>query len=156
MNDTENGRLREHAKRGQALLETALIVPFLAMIVLGLIEVGRFAHFSIALANSARAGADYATLNPKVMASPSLITAAALNDVTSISPQPSATATTFCQCYSGASSTCLTTDCSTSGDRVIKYARVTVSGTYTGLFTYPGLPHSITISKTATIQYPQW
>jgi Flp pilus assembly protein TadG len=146
--------MRADSARGQALLETALITPFFLAVLLGSIEIGRYAHYSIAVANSARAGAEYATLNPTNAASTSGMITAANNDASTLSPSPTATATTFCQCADGTASTCLSTDCSTS--HILKYAKVTVSGTYTGLFKYPGIQHSITVSKTASLQYPQW
>jgi len=140
-------------ERGQSLMETALVVPFLGMILLGLVEVGRYAHYSIAVANSARAGAEYGSLSAANAANSAGMVSAATNDA-NVSPVPTATATTFCQCFNGGASTCATTDCSGTGDHINYYVQVTVTGTYTGLFNYPGLPHTITISKTAQMQHP--
>ena len=48
-----------HGQRGVALVEFALVVPLLALLLVGIIEIGRFAYFSIAVANAARAGVQY-------------------------------------------------------------------------------------------------
>ena len=123
------------------------------MVLLGLIEIGRYSHYCIGVANSARAGAEYGAMSQSNAANGSGIQTAASNDAANLSPAPSPTATTYCQCYSGAASTCATTDCSSSGDHINYYVKVTVTGTYQGLFHYPGLPHTFTITKTAAMQY---
>src|SRR5580704_13108987 len=42
---------------GQSLIELAFVIPFLLLV--GIIEIGRFAFYSIVVANAARAGAQY-------------------------------------------------------------------------------------------------
>jgi len=44
---------------GQSLYEMALLTPVLLVLLLGVIELGRFAYISILVANAARAGAAY-------------------------------------------------------------------------------------------------
>lgn len=48
---------------GQALIETALSSAFLLLILLGAMELGMITNASIAVANSARAAAQYAAMN---------------------------------------------------------------------------------------------
>ncbi len=53
----QSGRLvREH---GQSLVELAFVVPLLLLLLVGIIEIGRFAFYSILVSNAARAGAQY-------------------------------------------------------------------------------------------------
>ncbi|MCC7163178.1 MAG: pilus assembly protein [Anaerolineae bacterium] len=55
---------KEH---GQSLVEVAVIFPFLLLLLLGAIEIAQAFNAYIALINSAREGASYATLYPEVV-----------------------------------------------------------------------------------------
>src|SRR5438128_819847 len=54
----------QHSEKGQALVEMALILPILVMLAMLTLDVGRVFTGYIALVNSAREGAIYASLNP--------------------------------------------------------------------------------------------
>lgn len=47
------------SKSGQALVEVALLTPFLLLLLLGVIEMGRYMYLGILVGNAARAGAAY-------------------------------------------------------------------------------------------------
>lgn len=49
-------------KNGQSLVETALVMPFILLIILGIIDFGRAFNAQIILSNSAREGSRYAAL----------------------------------------------------------------------------------------------
>ncbi len=51
---------RRRLTRGQSLTEFALILPILAMIMIGAIDLGRAYYTKVTLANAARVGAEYA------------------------------------------------------------------------------------------------
>ncbi|HHX39003.1 MAG TPA: pilus assembly protein [Armatimonadetes bacterium] len=51
---------RRRSERGAALVECALVVPFLALLVLGTAEIGRLTRSQLALAQAAREGAQSA------------------------------------------------------------------------------------------------
>ena len=51
---------RRRRERGAALVECALVVPFLALLVLGTVEIGRLTRSQLALAQAAREGAQSA------------------------------------------------------------------------------------------------
>jgi Flp pilus assembly protein TadG len=53
----------KNAERGQALLETALVAPLLIILLLGIIEVGRYAELAIVVSDAARTGAVYGAQN---------------------------------------------------------------------------------------------
>jgi Flp pilus assembly protein TadG len=55
---------RSGRRRGAAAAELALILPVLMLIVLICVDFGRFAYHQIAVNNAARAGAEYAIMNP--------------------------------------------------------------------------------------------
>jgi Flp pilus assembly protein TadG len=61
------GRYRCHGRNrryGAVLIEFALVLPILITIVLAAIDFGRFAHSHMAVTNSARVGAGYASMHP--------------------------------------------------------------------------------------------
>jgi hypothetical protein len=56
-------RRRKHRSRGQSLVEFALILPILAFLIFGLLDLGRAVYVYNTLANAARAGARVAAVN---------------------------------------------------------------------------------------------
>jgi hypothetical protein len=52
-------------QKGQALIETALVIPLLLLLVMGLFEFGRAMYIKNTLNNAARAGARAAVVTPK-------------------------------------------------------------------------------------------
>ena len=67
---------------GQSLVELALITPILLSLVIGTVEMGRYASMSIMVGNAARAGADYGAQNPTTAGDTNCVEQAAMNDVT--------------------------------------------------------------------------
>lgn len=51
-------------RHGVAAIEFAIVLPLLITILLGTTDFGRFSHSTIAIANAARSGAAYASMNP--------------------------------------------------------------------------------------------
>src|SRR5215468_1823879 len=71
---------RDRRQSGQNLLEVALMLPFLLLLLLGVIEIGRYAYIGILVGNAARAGAAYgAQSNAQSVDTPG-IQNASLND----------------------------------------------------------------------------
>lgn len=50
---------------GQATVELALVIPFLALLVIGLVEVARLGALQVAVVDAARAGARAAAVDPR-------------------------------------------------------------------------------------------
>jgi len=77
-------RSLQRAEHGQALIEMALVAPLLIVLLLGIIEIGRYAELAIVVSNSARTGAVYGAQNlataANVSASELAIQNAAQND----------------------------------------------------------------------------
>ena len=76
------GKIRDlqRPERGQALMEMAVVLPLLIVLLLGIIEVGRYAELAIVVANAARAGAVYGAQNLAAAASSDAIVSAAQTD----------------------------------------------------------------------------
>jgi Flp pilus assembly protein TadG len=51
-------------RRGAAAVEFAVVLPLLVTVLLGATDFGRFSYSSIAIANAARSGAAYGSMNP--------------------------------------------------------------------------------------------
>jgi Flp pilus assembly protein TadG len=160
---------RNHKQAGQALIELAFVLPLLLVLALGVIEVGRYAYIAILVGNAARAGADYGAQSNAQSVDTTGIQNAAYYDFaggTSSSnssnglSQSTITVTSVvaCGCDSGGSITsagCTTATNANAGSCTtgnwVVYVSVTASGTFNALFGYPGIPSSITVSRTATI-----
>lgn len=140
---------RLRSDRGNALIELAIGMGVLTTIILGAAEFGRIAYAAIEVNDAAHAGAAYGAQSRTFAADNANITTAATNDAPDVSGA-SATATYWCQCSDGGSSTCAPTDCTTS--RIITYITVTTSGTVNPLVYVPGLPKSYTVTGQAVMR----
>lgn len=149
--------MMRRGERGLALVEFALVVPVLMLLLIGLIEIGRFAYLGILVGNAARAGVQYGAQSLTTALDAAGMRNAALNDgqnvpgLTAASPPPSS----FCQCYNGTTTTaipCSQTTCPLAGYHRNVYVQVTTHGAFTPLFHYPGLPTSFNLGRTATMR----
>jgi Flp pilus assembly protein TadG len=160
------------SQSGQGLVELALVTPVLLALVMGVIELGRYAYIGILVGNAARAGAAYGAQSLAQSTCPAPapcgIQAAADNDFQS-NGQPvsklTVTSSNSCGCDSGG--TILGEGCGTASDpnptagtcngtgHWVVMVSVTASGTFNSLFHYPGIPASISVSKTATMRVDQ-
>ena len=71
----------KRAESGQSLVETALVVPILVLLLMGVIEFGYLGYYAIAVQNAAHAGAVYGMYNVSNAGSTSGIQAAARSEV---------------------------------------------------------------------------
>lgn len=160
------------SQSGQSLVEVALLTPLLLLLLLGVIEIGRFAYIGILVGNAARAGAAYAAQSAGQSADGAGIEKAAQNDFQSngqdiadltVTPnEGSTTPTTSCGCNSSGS--LIPRDCSTAGadgtpagtcptgEKWVIMVTVTAAGTFTSLFHYPGIPESMTLTRSCTMR----
>ena len=159
---TRAGKLRRQA--GQALVELAFVVPVLVLLVIGVIEIGRYAYISILVGNAARAGAAYGARNLKTANDTTGIATAANNDFLSNGQGPSngqgglsVTSNQTCGCdVGGTIASDTTANCTPATPPVctghwVVTVHVTASGTFSGLFTFLGA-NSIAISRTASVR----
>jgi len=154
---------------GQALVEMAIVLPFLLLLALGVIELGRYAYIGILVGNAARAGAAYGAQSLGQASQNGPITTAADNDYKNngqIVSTLNVSSTFSCGCDSngvvnpppiGTNATCFVKDASkcTGGGHWVVILSVTASGTYQSLFNYPGIPSSIAISRISQMRVAQ-
>jgi Flp pilus assembly protein TadG len=139
-------RLLARGDSGSALAEIAVVLPMLVLLLIGLIEVGRYGRYLIMTGNAARAGVQYGAQNTITALDIAGMRAAAKTDAQNDAGL-SANPTSFCQCADGSASTCLPTDCSSSHRLV--FVQVDTTGTWPSLTNFPYLPASL---RTITIQ----
>jgi Flp pilus assembly protein TadG len=158
-----HGLLRSQC--GQSLVEVALLTPILLALLVGGIELGRYAYLSILVGNAARAGAAYGAQSLPQSVDTTDIQTAADNDFQNNGQninKLTVTSTTSCGCDSGGtvtSASCSVTANTSAGTCAaghwVVMVQVTASGTFDSLFSYPGIPSSITVSKTSTLRVAQ-
>jgi Flp pilus assembly protein TadG len=153
------------AQSGQALVELAIALPVLLILALGVIELGRYAYIAILVGNAAHAGALYGSQSTAASSDSTGIQSAAQYDfaggtaagsIDNGQPVSQLTVSSLpsCGCDSGGAITafgCATTPSCATGHWVVVIS-VTASGTFSSLFNYPGIPSSITVSRTSTMR----
>lgn len=165
--------------RGTSLVEFAIALPFLVLVALGIIEIGRYTAYGIVVSNAVKAGATVGAVSEtEAQATPDpnqphssgmdfMASQAACNDAAA----DLAVANPSFSCSSnGATSptnglkinttiTCTWEDgsadssCSTSSTKTrIMYITVAAAGKFNGLLNYPFLPKTSTMSAKTTLQ----
>jgi Flp pilus assembly protein TadG len=148
--------LKSQSQDGQAILEVALLTPFLLALLVGVVEIGRYAYIGILIGNAARAGAAYGAQTTLTAGNQSEITAAANKDYQSNGNVGTLAVSSayVCTCDSGGSGGQLggcPTACA-SGHQVVSL-QVTATGTFNPLFHGAfGIPQVTTMSRTATMR----
>lgn len=121
-------------QRGAAVVELALLLPFLLFLFVVGVDFARVFYYSQTLATCARNGAIYGS-NLVTATSPyTSLEQAALADATNLSPQPAVSSTTG-------------TD--TAGN---PYVKVTVSWNFQTIASLPGVPSTVRLSRTAQMR----
>ena len=161
--DSAIGNRRSHSQSGQTLLEVALLLPLLLVLLLGVIDMGRYAYISILVANAARAGADYGAQNLAQSVDTAGIKTAADNDyqnngeaVNTLTVNSSVS----CGCDNAgtftAAPSCTGTGAGTcAAGHWVVIVSVTASGTFNTLFNYPGIPKTSAMSRTSKVRVLQ-
>jgi Flp pilus assembly protein TadG len=139
--------------QGGAAVEAAIIGPMILFLAMGLVEMGRYADKSILVANAARAGVQYGTVNLSSAFDNTGMQNAALADGERLTGL-TAVATHVCQCSDGSASTCAAGDCPYPLHRIV-WVQVDTTGTFTSLINYPGVPQSLTIRGHALMRTGQ-
>ena len=139
-------------ERGQSLFEFAILTPVVLILLIGAIEIGRLAYLSILVNNAAHAGVQFGAQNLATAADNTGMQNAALNDGQNIAGL-TATASHFCSCADGSSSSCQPSDC--AGSHRLVYVQVNTTGQFQSLFSYPGFPSSYTVNGQAVMRVAQ-
>ncbi len=135
-------------ERGASLVEFGLMLPFLALLLLGVIDFGRAFYVNAEVSNAAYTGALYGTQNHTDTTGMQNAAAGDAPDITGMS----ATATYGCECSDGTNAVASCTRQPTCTINVVNYVQVTTSATYKPMFPWPGIPTSIAMSGSAKLR----
>lgn len=135
---------------GGAAVELAVVLPVLLLLAVGVSDLGRVFFTGITVANAARAGAQYGAQSTATSADTVSINLAATNDAADAGAV-TVSSRSFCRCDAGEIGDCTTGDCPGYGIYRL-YVEVTVTKAVNLLFQYPGLPSTVTLSRTATFR----
>jgi Flp pilus assembly protein TadG len=133
------------SRRGIATIEFALIAPLLLLLVAGVLDYTMLMRTAIAVADAARAGAQYGSLSSANASNTAGMQSAAINAAPDINGL-TVTAVKVCQCSDGSTVNCSGGTCTTGPVRI--YAQVTVQATCSAIFSYLQLPFTgVVVSK---------
>jgi Flp pilus assembly protein TadG len=140
------------AESGGALVELAVILPILILISIGVMDYGRVYFTSVAVVNAARAGAEWGAfgeqggyLNDTDIQNFAKLDGAEAGTIT-------VTSNHECRCPGSGATVSCTTACSSGYGMPKVFVVVTATKTVNLILKYPGLPTSVTISRTATFR----
>jgi Flp pilus assembly protein TadG len=123
-------------RRGAAAAELAIIVaPVLAFVLVAGTDFARLFYSYLTITSCARNGAIYYSMTPSSSRSASQIQPAALADASGLSATPTVSSNTTGNDANG--NPCVT---------------VTVNYTFTTIVTYPGIPHTMNLSRTVEMR----
>lgn len=135
--------------RGGAMVELAVVLPVLILIAIGVMDYGRVYFTSIAVANAARAGAEWGAQNLGAYSDKHAeMQAFAKADGAEVGTMI-VTSSRVCRCGNTVVTCSTTSDCGGGYGPAAEYVEVTASKTVALLLKYPGLPASIAVSRTA-------
>lgn len=150
------------SESGTGMVEFALILPLLSLLLIGLIETGRYAAFSVRVSNAARAGAQFASIRPSVTAydRPGIVNAACADAGFTCADSSTTNAMTVvtnvnCQYTDGSADATCALPAKGSGVQRKMYVSVTTSATFTPIMQYPLLPSSVPMSASTTVEVDQ-
>ncbi len=141
------------AESGQSLVEMALLTPVLLLLLVGIIEVGRFAYYSIEVTNAARAAVQYGAQSLADSKDSSGLQTAAISDAPDL-PGMRVNSTNLCACSESPSVFVACPAMGCAGHAVV-FVRVDTTTNILPLFHYPGFPTTFTANGHAIMRVAQ-
>jgi Flp pilus assembly protein TadG len=135
-----NRASKKEDRRGAAAAELAILLPLLVLLLLGSVDLGRFAYTYITVTSAARAGAAFGSMNPYTPNTytrwQSQVTNAVAADMASLSGFNSSSVTVAGIPESGS----------------LWRVEVTVPYTFKTILTWPGIPSSTTVQQKVALR----
>ena len=141
---------RRRARKGQAIVELALLIFLLMIILMGLIDFARVFHAAVTVADAARAGAQYGARNNTFSGDFAGMSTAAEEDAVNLADGIVATTERYCKCQDGTDADCLTDTCPEGAPQI--YVQVRAGYTFETLTQFPLLPKSVGMDYPITIR----
>lgn len=143
-------------QKGAIFAEFTIIAPVLLLLFFTVVDFGRVMHASITVTNAARAGAGYGAQSPGTSINSTGIQQASLADATNLpvdsknANHVDVTSRRFCRCNDSTSEvSCASHGCPAAPQIFVE---VTTQREFQTLVSYPLIPDSISLSRTATIR----
>jgi Flp pilus assembly protein TadG len=136
------------SESGGALVETAVTVPLLVMMVIGVVELSRVAYTAIEVSNAARAAVSYASQDGGTASDTAGITWAATHDGANVPSLSVASVSLSYACSDGSDATGLSTDCANT--HLVETVTVKTQATVDPMIHLPGLPTTYTLHGLAS------
>lgn len=140
----------QRSDSGTSLIEFALLAPVFLLLMVGLIEVGRYTYYGIVAAHAARAGVQFGSQNLVTAAAGAAAENAALADAGNPSGWK-AKFTLVCT-MGGQPATCPVSGSGVAPQTMVYYVQVKVTGTVSSLLKYPGIPQQSSITATSQMR----
>jgi hypothetical protein len=136
------------------IAELAVVLPILLLGLVGLADFGRATMETITVANAAHAGAKYGSHSTYHMTDIVGIRSAALAEMQEMSDleRVSIDAARYCSCPDGELVSCADGVCGETAESRRTYVRVRVEKLFETVFTYPGVPDVIILSREAHVR----
>ncbi len=145
-------RLRAtRSEDGSSLLELALVLPFLLLLLLGVVDFSRGYYLGLEVSAAAHAAALYGSQHDTDITGMQNAALADASDVPNFTSS-SVTASYGCECSDGSSASASCSVVPTCATNVVDYVQVATSATYNVLFPWPGVPASLTLSGNARMR----
>ena len=137
-------------EQGGSLIELAFVLPLFPLLLLGAVDFGRAFYLSVEVAGAAQAAAAYGAQNPTDTTG---MQNAATMDAPNVPNLSVGTPTSGCECYDGTnySATCAAVTACSSNNKFLRL-NVTVTGTYSPLIPWPGLPSAMSLRSSASMR----
>lgn len=140
------------ADHGASLVEMALLLPLFMLILFGAIDFGRACYMAIEIAGAARAGALYGSKSPSDTTGMKTVIQDAAPDVAANLSVGTPTCSVECPDGTNLTAGCTTKPACSNGLSYVYLVNVTVTGTYSPLLPWPGIPSSISFSSSASMR----
>jgi len=139
------------SERGGALVELAVVLPVLVLIAIGVMDYGRVYYTSVTVANAARAGAEWGAYGKAGSSTDD----ANIQNFAKIEGAEAGTLTVtsshVCRCSPTGGTVSCANSCGGYGAPQV-YVTATATKSVALILRYPGLPASVTISRSATFR----
>src|SRR5581483_1125128 len=124
---------------GGSLIELAFVLPLFPLLLFGAIDFGRAFYLSVEVTGAAQAAVTYGARNPTDTTG---MQNAAIADAPNVPNLSVGTPTYGTECFDGTSYTANTSTMPACSDHVYR-VNVTVTGTYSPLIPWPGVPSAM-------------
>ena len=141
------------AESGQSLAEMAFLTPLLLLLLVGTIEIGRFAYYSIEVSDAARAAVQYGAQSLADSKDTRGLLLAAQHDAPEVSGLK-VNSRDLCAC-SGSPATFVGCPARNCAGHPVVFINVHTTATISPLFSYPGLPATFVANGHAIMRVAQ-